>query len=94
MKETEANIKKANPNVEVLPLALEITDESSVKAAFEAVNAKFGAVDVLVNNAGLAGSAGHFLRDEEVREWWADFVGFPLLDVTKFIANVSAHCRK
>jgi NAD(P)-dependent dehydrogenase (short-subunit alcohol dehydrogenase family) len=76
LKETEANIKRANPNVEVLPLALEITDESSVKAAFDAVKAKFGVVDVLVNNAGLAGSTGHFLRDEEVTEWWADFMGF------------------
>jgi NAD(P)-dependent dehydrogenase (short-subunit alcohol dehydrogenase family) len=76
LKETEANIKKANPNVEVLPLALEITNEASVKAAFDAVKAKFGTVDVLVNNAGLSGSAGHFLRDEEMATWWADFVGF------------------
>lgn len=58
----------------MLPLALEITDEKSVKAAFDAVKAKFGTIDVLVNNAGLFGSAGHFLRDEDVATWWADFV--------------------
>jgi len=44
LKETEANIKNANLNVEVLRLALEITDESSVKAAFDVVKAKFGIV--------------------------------------------------
>jgi NADP-dependent 3-hydroxy acid dehydrogenase YdfG len=77
LKETEANIKNANPKVEVLPLALEMTDESSVKAAFDAVKAKFGTVDVLVNNAGLSGSAGHFLRDGDIATWWADFVRSP-----------------
>ena len=74
LKQTEANIKKASPEVEVLPLALEITDEASVKAAFAAVEAKFGTVDVLVNNAGISDSVGHFLRDEDVAAWWADFV--------------------
>lgn len=91
MKETEANIKKANPDVEVLPLALEITDEASVKAAFDAVKARFGTVDVLVNNAGLSGSLGHFLRDEEVAKWWADFVGF-LAPFVKSICQASTSC--
>jgi NADP-dependent 3-hydroxy acid dehydrogenase YdfG len=63
-----------NPNVEVLPLALEMTDESSIKAAFDAVKAKFNIVDVLVNNAGLSDSAGHFLRDDDIATWWTDFV--------------------
>ena len=74
MKDTEKNIKKANADVEVLSLALEITDEQSVKAAFEAVQAKFGKVDVLVNNAGLFGSEGQFLASEDIAKWWADFV--------------------
>ena len=69
----------------MLALALEITDESSVKAAFDAAKAKFGTVDVLVNNAGLNASADHFLRDEDVATWWGDFVGFksplPLIDL-------------
>jgi NADP-dependent 3-hydroxy acid dehydrogenase YdfG len=74
LKETEANIKNANPNVEVLPLALEMADDLSVKAASDAVKTKFGAVDVFVNNTGLSGSADHFLRDDDVATWWADFV--------------------
>ena len=34
---------------------LNVTDESEVKDAFAAVNAQFGRLDVLVNNAGIAG---------------------------------------
>jgi len=69
LKETEANVKNANPNVEVFPLPLEMTGDSSAKAAFDAVRAKFGTVDVLVNNSGLLSSAGHFLRDDDMVTW-------------------------
>jgi NAD(P)-dependent dehydrogenase (short-subunit alcohol dehydrogenase family) len=38
-------------------VAVDVTDEGSVKSAFAAVRARFGRVDILVNNAGQAGSA-------------------------------------
>lgn len=74
LKETEANIKSANRNVEVLSLALELTDESSIKAALEAAKAKFGKVDVLVNNAGMFGSANTSVASEDIGSWWKDLV--------------------
>lgn len=41
---------------EALPVATDVTDEDSVGALFEAAMARFGRVDVLVNNAGIADS--------------------------------------
>ncbi|AOY02097.1 SDR family NAD(P)-dependent oxidoreductase [Jeongeupia sp. USM3] len=38
----------------LLPLQLDVTDRAAVAAAFDTLPAGFGAVDVLVNNAGLA----------------------------------------
>ena len=94
LKETKANINHASPNVEVLPLALEMTGDSSVKAAFDAIRAKFGTVDVLVNNAGLSGSASHFLRDDDMVTWWTDSVRFPDSCLMSCSADVGASDRK
>lgn len=41
------------PNIDVVEI--DVTEDVSVKNAFEAVLAKYGKIDVLVNNAGLAG---------------------------------------
>jgi len=41
---------------EALAVATDVTDEASVAALFEAAMARFGRVDVLVNNAGIADS--------------------------------------
>jgi NAD(P)-dependent dehydrogenase (short-subunit alcohol dehydrogenase family) len=42
---------------EVLPLELDVTDEQSWVAAIDAVQARFGGLDVLVNNAGVLARA-------------------------------------
>ena len=44
----------------------DVTDEESVQALFAAASAELGAIDVLVNNAGLGGSAElHEMTDEQ-----------------------------
>jgi NAD(P)-dependent dehydrogenase (short-subunit alcohol dehydrogenase family) len=43
--------------VEPIPLALDVTDDASVTAAFEKVHAEVGVLDLLVNNAGVGMNA-------------------------------------
>jgi NAD(P)-dependent dehydrogenase (short-subunit alcohol dehydrogenase family) len=38
---------------QLLPLQVDIADDSSIEAAFEEVQTKYGHVDALVNNAGM-----------------------------------------
>ncbi|UVE18347.1 SDR family oxidoreductase [Pseudomonas sp. LS44] len=40
-------------NGEALSVALDVTDRASVEAAFDAAEARFGVVDVVLNNAGI-----------------------------------------
>jgi len=47
-------VKAAAKSLGALGVACDVTDRSSVDAAFKAVTAKFGGVDILVSNAGAA----------------------------------------
>jgi 3-oxoacyl-[acyl-carrier protein] reductase len=50
----------------VLGIPCDVTNEESVQALFTAATAELGAIDVLVNNAGLGGSAElHEMTDEQ-----------------------------
>jgi gluconate 5-dehydrogenase len=55
-----------NFGVEVLALACDVTDESQIKSAIEQVISKFGKIDILLNNAGVAVRGGvHQLSSED-----------------------------
>jgi NAD(P)-dependent dehydrogenase (short-subunit alcohol dehydrogenase family) len=56
---------------QALAVALDVTDRASVEAAFDAAEAQFGCVDVLINNAGI-GNAERFLEMSEDR--WRDML--------------------
>jgi len=51
--EAVANELKALPNIDVVEI--DLTDDASVKNAFEQTLTKYGTIDVLINNAGVAG---------------------------------------
>ncbi|EXJ79054.1 hypothetical protein A1O3_08555 [Capronia epimyces CBS 606.96] len=71
-----------------LAVRLDVTERASTEAAFEAALARFGRVDVVVNNAGY-GLAGCFeeYTDAQMRQQM-DINFFGLLDVTRTALNV------
>lgn len=77
-------------SAEFLPLALNISDEADVRKAFDATIAKFGRIDVVVNNAGY-GQIGAIeeLSDAESRQNF-DVNVFGLLNINR---NVLPHLR-
>jgi NAD(P)-dependent dehydrogenase (short-subunit alcohol dehydrogenase family) len=52
-----------------LPVRLDVTDPKSVRAAVNFVEQQFGAIDLLVNNAGAGGHSG-VTWEYEPSEWW------------------------
>jgi len=60
------------PGTPGLAIACDVTDPAAVAAAVARVEAELGPVDLLVNNAGLAGAWGRF-EDVPEATWWRDF---------------------
>ena len=59
---TEEVAEAIGDSARCLPVAADVSDRSQVQAMFDATIAKFGTVDVLVNNAGLIYTTRHFLE--------------------------------
>ncbi|CAG5150632.1 uncharacterized protein ALTATR162_LOCUS2725 [Alternaria atra] len=70
---TEKSVKAANPKIETLTYALDISDSKAVEAAFEATRQKFGHADVLINAAGAMTGDGPKLHDTDPDQWWRNF---------------------
>lgn len=68
MAETEAEL--AGHGVRTLSVHTDVTDEASVRDAVATAEAEFDAIDVLVNNAGIAGPTKD-VEDVTVEEWEA-----------------------
>ena len=64
--------RRPPPDATGLAIACDVTDRAAVVAAADRVEQELGPIDLLVNNAGLAGAWGPF--DEVPAEtWWRDF---------------------
>ncbi|KAL2421177.1 putative oxidoreductase [Exophiala dermatitidis] len=74
---------KDTTSTNFLAVRLDVTDKSSIDAAFESALSKFGRIDVVVNNAGY-GLAGCFeeYTDAQIRQQM-EINFFGLLDVTR-----------
>jgi NAD(P)-dependent dehydrogenase (short-subunit alcohol dehydrogenase family) len=69
----EAKIKTINPEVQVLSVAADISDASSVAELFAKIKAKFGHADILINNAAILAGGGT-MHEEDPAQWWKNFV--------------------
>lgn len=58
LETTVAELKALNPDVEVLPLHLDVRSETSVDEAIRQIVAAFGRIDIAINNAGISGPLG------------------------------------
>lgn len=61
----------ADKGVEVIPVECDVTNEESVKSAVAEVIAKFGKIDILLNNAGIAVRGG--VDTLSVEDWNKSF---------------------
>ena len=72
-----ADIVKATDNDQVVPMRLDTSSLSSVRAFVCAYIQKYGTVDVLINNAGISPMRGSGLTDE----------GFELVFATNYLGH-------
>jgi len=61
---------------EAMAIAADVSSKQQVDRMFDAALARFGSLDVLVNNAGNIHAARHFLEGDE--QWWDKLLGVNL----------------
>jgi NAD(P)-dependent dehydrogenase (short-subunit alcohol dehydrogenase family) len=70
LETTVAEVKKVNPDIQVLAVPANVTEPDSVAALFAKTKETFGRLDLLFNNAGYGGK-GVLLEDIEFKQWRA-----------------------
>lgn len=67
-RRADALRESAQAHPDALPVPTDVTDAAQVEALFDAVRAKWGRLDLLVNNAGMSGPSGD-VDDISVADW-------------------------
>lgn len=70
LETTVAEVKKVNPDIQVLAVPTNVTEPDSVAELFAKTKETFGRLDLLFNNAGFGGK-GVLLEDIEFKTWRA-----------------------
>ncbi|KAI1131891.1 hypothetical protein F5Y10DRAFT_275261 [Nemania abortiva] len=79
VEEVKRSIKAEHPSVEILAMAADVTDETSVNQLFIKVKETFGVADTLVNNAGVISTLTFMespldtVAKVSTSVWWNDF---------------------
>jgi len=89
----ERRILKEAPNVQVLKIALDVTDPTKVESAIAQIVERFGGVDVLVAAAGRARSMNTVISQTDPYDWW-NTVEVNLRGVFNFVRYAVRHLEK
>ncbi|KAA8983408.1 SDR family NAD(P)-dependent oxidoreductase [Halospina sp. K52047b] len=76
---------------ERLVVAMDISDEARIRSLVEDVVQRWGRVDVLCNNAGIAGS--HPVITEQDRDEWQHLLNVNLIGTMLLIKHVASHMQ-
>ena len=72
LEETAGMIRKINSAIEVPTIPTDISDPAAVNSLFAKIKEKYGAADVLVNNAGVLIAHGN-VGQSDAEKWWTEF---------------------
>lgn len=86
-----ADIKSESGSEDVIGVSTDVRDESSVKAAIDAVVAKFGGLDILVNNAGTSSASR---LEDMTNEQLENDLNLKVFGAVYCMRNALPHLRK
>ena len=70
----KSRINQINAGVEVLCITVNIADAKAVDDAFQTIKARFGHVEILINNAGInVADDGALIGELDQDMWWSNF---------------------
>ncbi|MGE4323139.1 MAG: SDR family NAD(P)-dependent oxidoreductase, partial [Sphingobium sp.] len=76
----------------VLALGMDVADQEEIAAAVAAAVARFGGIDILINNAGVGGY--YAVDDDGYEEYWDRMISINLTGQQRIVRAVLPHIRR